>query len=74
MNNVPLLIAKGRISGCYAEGFHVLYPDGTIRYNRKPTKEDVSQMLSDIKRHREILNRELGDLAAAEKILAPLVR
>jgi hypothetical protein len=65
------VIAKGRISGTYADDFHRISSDGKVGYHmdRDPSPEEKRQMLIDIVRHREKLIQELNDLAKAEALL-----
>lgn len=65
------VIARGRISGTYADNFHRISSDGKIGYHmdRDPAPEEKEQMLADIVRHREVLIQELNGLAKAEALL-----
>lgn len=70
-NEQVFLIAKGKISGTYADGFHRITASGKTGYylDRDPTPEEKELMLTDIARHREIIMLELVGLYAAEKAL-----
>lgn len=64
-------VAKGRISGTYADSFHLISEDGKIGYNldRDPSPAQISDIIDDIRRHRETLLNELLSLSLAEKAL-----
>jgi len=66
-----LLVARGRISGTYADGFHVLAADGRPISLTGPGSRDFfdgerDQILRDIERHRASLLSELDALRRAE--------
>ena len=77
------LVGKGRISGTYADGFHRIDASGLPRslvghaidghaITREFYEGEREQILSDIRRHREVLIRELKDLEEAEKAILSL--
>lgn len=71
-SDYPILtIARGQISGTYADSFHYLSRTGKTGYHldRDPYPEEKERMLSDLRRHREVLVQELTNLALAERLL-----
>ena len=66
------VVARGRISGTYADSFHHILGDGSLDiagFRRVPNPVEREEILSDIRRHRKILLCELQSLSGAEAAL-----
>lgn len=65
------IVAKGTICGTYADGFHLVTSSGKIGYylDRDPEPQERKLILADIVRHREVILKELHNLAMAERAL-----
>ena len=65
------LVARGKIGGTWASGFHKILPDGrpiclTTYSSREFYKGEREEVLSDILRHKQKLLSELAELDKAE--------